>query len=306
MLKVSIIVPVYNRELTIERTIKSVLNQTFRNFELIIVNDGSIDGSLETVTDYAKKDNRIKVFSQNNSGVSMARNKGIRKALGKYICFLDSDDTYELSFLEKMVSAAEKSNADVTYSGHFHLYNNKKKSVRFKFVKEKIFLNYLKNKTTPNTNSWMIRKSFLEENKILFEVDNNLGEDMLFFSSILCLQPTVAYVKEQLTNYYMNTENSLSKDIDNKITSDIFWMNKLCEIIAESNIQEEIKGKLISIIVGYRLPVGIINTINAMPVSKSEKISELKKYRGIIKRMRLVNGVRSIKGFLMFIKIYLK
>lgn len=182
----------------------------------------------------------------------------------------------------------------------------KKKSVRFKFVKEKIFLNYLKNKTTPNTNSWMIRKSFLEENKILFEVDNNLGEDMLFFSSILCLQPTVAYVKEQLTNYYMNTENSLSKDIDNKITSDIFWMNKLCEIIAESNIQEEIKGKLISIIVGYRLPVGIINTINAMPVSKSEKISELKKYRGIIKRMRLVNGVRSIKGFLMFIKIYLK
>ncbi|EGP5055427.1 glycosyltransferase family 2 protein, partial [Enterococcus faecium] len=113
MLKVSVIVPVYNRELTIERTIKSVLNQTFRNFELIIVNDGSIDGSLETVTDYAKKDNRIKVFSQNNSGVSMARNKGIRKALGKYICFLDSDDTYELSFLEKMVSAAEKSNADV-------------------------------------------------------------------------------------------------------------------------------------------------------------------------------------------------
>lgn len=131
MLKVSVIVPVYNRELTIERTIKSVLNQTFRNFELIIVNDGSIDGSLETVTDYAKKDNRIKVFSQNNSGVSMARNKGIRKALGKYICFLDSDDTYELSFLEKMVSAAEKSNADVTYSGHFHLYNNKKKISTF-------------------------------------------------------------------------------------------------------------------------------------------------------------------------------
>ncbi|EGP5042684.1 TPA: glycosyltransferase family 2 protein [Enterococcus faecium] len=306
MLKVSVIVPVYNREMTIERTIKSVLKQTFRNFELIIVNDGSVDRSLETVTDYAKKDNRIKIFSQNNSGVSVARNRGIKESLGKYICFLDSDDTYESSFLEKMVATAELNNADVTYSGHFYVYNNKKKPARIKFVKEKIFLNYLKNKTTPHTNSWMIRKSFLKENKILFEVGNNLGEDMLFFSSILCLQPAVAYVKEHLTNYYVDTENSLSKDIDNKITSDIFWMNKLCGMIAKSNIQKEIKGDLISIIVGYRLPVGIITTINAISVSKSEKIAELKKHREVIKKMRFVNGIRSIKGFLMFIKIYLK
>lgn len=101
---VSVIVPVYNIEKYIEKCILSVIEQTYTDFELLLINDGSTDSSYQICKQWANKDPRVKVFSQNNSGVSSARNWGLELAQGEYICFVDGDDWLDPSFLEKTMS----------------------------------------------------------------------------------------------------------------------------------------------------------------------------------------------------------
>lgn len=111
--KLSIIVPVYNVRQYLNKCVDSILAQTFRDFELIIVDDGSIDGSGEICDEYAKKDSRIKVIHQQNAGQSCARNFGIKFATGDYIGFSDSDDWIEPEMYEKMLKVAETQKADI-------------------------------------------------------------------------------------------------------------------------------------------------------------------------------------------------
>lgn len=92
---ISIIMPVYNAEKYLNRSIESVMNQTYKNIEIILVNDGSTDASLTICSNYQKADSRIKLINQKNSGVSAARNRGIDEATGTYIMFIDSDDYIE-------------------------------------------------------------------------------------------------------------------------------------------------------------------------------------------------------------------
>ena len=94
--KISIIVPIYNCEKYLKRCLESIINQTYNNLEIILLNDGSSDNSLKIIKEYKKKDNRIIVIDKKNTGVSDTRNIGIQKASGKYICFCDSDDVLEL------------------------------------------------------------------------------------------------------------------------------------------------------------------------------------------------------------------
>ena len=112
--KISIIIPVYNVEKYLCECIDSILNQTFHDFEIICVDDGSIDKTLEILRDYKNKDERIFILQQHHSGAAEARNNGIRLARGKYIQFLDSDDYFEQTMLEELYNHAEKFGADLT------------------------------------------------------------------------------------------------------------------------------------------------------------------------------------------------
>lgn len=117
MPKVSIIMPVYNVEKYIRTSIESVLSQTYSDFELIIVDDGSPDKCPAICDEYAAEYNNIRVFHKKNGGLSSARNVGVENAVGKYLLFVDSDDTIEVDLLEKVVSKAEETRADVTIFG---------------------------------------------------------------------------------------------------------------------------------------------------------------------------------------------
>jgi glycosyltransferase involved in cell wall biosynthesis len=110
---VSVIIPTYNREKLLPRAIKSVLSQTFQDFELIIVDDGSNDNTKEVVEKFKKKDNRVKYFYQKNSGPARARNLGIKNSKGDYIAFLDSDDEWLSEKLEKQIKIIKKSRKEV-------------------------------------------------------------------------------------------------------------------------------------------------------------------------------------------------
>ena len=105
---ISIITPMYNAEKYVGLTIESVLAQTYKNWEMIIVNDGSKDSSAKIVENYVQKDSRIKLINQTNAGSATARNNALRNAQGQYICFLDADDLWDAVFLEKQINFKRK------------------------------------------------------------------------------------------------------------------------------------------------------------------------------------------------------
>ena len=126
MPQVSVIVPVYNVEKYIRRCVDSILAQTFEDFELILVDDGSPDNCPAICDEYAAKDNRVRVIHQENGGVSGARNAALNVATGEYIAFCDSDDWWETGFLESMVSSAHSSRADMVMTGYRAVDDNGK------------------------------------------------------------------------------------------------------------------------------------------------------------------------------------
>ena len=112
MVSISVIIPCYNSQEYLEECLDSVVNQTFEDFEVICINDGSTDNTLNILEKYAKADNRIRIISQDNSGLAASRNVGLANASGKYICFLDSDDYFELNTFQEVFDIAEEKSLD--------------------------------------------------------------------------------------------------------------------------------------------------------------------------------------------------
>ena len=111
--KISIIIPVYNVEKYLSRCLESVINQSYKNIEIIIVNDGSTDNSFDICNKYKKKDKRVILIDQNNQGLSGARNTGLKHATGEYICFIDSDDYVEKDYVEYLYKLIVKDDYDL-------------------------------------------------------------------------------------------------------------------------------------------------------------------------------------------------
>lgn len=306
MIKVSIIVPVYNKEQYIIKTIESVLSQTYKNFELILINDGSTDKSGEVIQKYQRQDSRISYIENTNKGVSYTRNLGIEISKGKYISFLDADDELDSKFLEKMILAI--GNLNVCYCGHYNVIDGVKIKPRMKFNKGDIFENYIYNKCTPNTNSWLINKEFLDKYNIRFDTNISYGEDMLFFSKILLHEKNIACVKEHLTYYYLDVKSSLSQNNIDNIYKDIYWMQKLKEYISENEQDLKRKDKLIKAINSYRLPASIIYRINSnlMFVDKGTLKYIMNNLKEYLKKLKLSNGLRSMKLFYVYFRLKLK
>lgn len=175
---ISVIVPVYNVQKYLRQCIASILAQTYENFELILVNDGSKDKSGEICDEYAKKDNRIKVFHKENGGVSSARNLGLDKAIGENICFVDSDDWVDENYLEILTSEHEVPfvvapvTSTVIESGIFvGKHNIYKKVVEAEVAHDFIFRAPV---------SKLYDTSIIKEANLRFREDLQMGEDYIF------------------------------------------------------------------------------------------------------------------------------
>lgn len=128
---ISIIIPVYNVEKLLPKCINSVLNQTYSNIEIILVDDGSTDASGSICDEYLKKDNRINVFHKKNGGLSSARNYGIRNSSGNYLFFLDSDDFVDQNIIEKLLKSMIEHHSSISMSNRINYYDNGKQYIRF-------------------------------------------------------------------------------------------------------------------------------------------------------------------------------
>ena len=133
---ISVVVPVYNVEKYIDKCINSIINQTYKNLEIILVDDGSPDNCGKICDEYAKKDNRIKVTHKENGGVSSARNIGIKNATGDWLTFVDADDWIENNFVEQLLKIGNQENAEIVLCGYNRVNRNNKCEVNASGDKE--------------------------------------------------------------------------------------------------------------------------------------------------------------------------
>lgn len=225
--KVSIIVPIYNVEKYLDRCVQSLMHQTLKDIEIILVDDGSPDNCPAMCDEYAKQDNRIKVVHKKNAGLGMARNSGIEVAMGEYIAFLDSDDYTETSAYETYYKYSENGRYDIVYAGYKieNLVTGKfdEREItnkRYDTKDEVLNVLALMLATPPNINDGQVmnmavwrsiyKRSVIVDNKILFESERQiLSEDIVFDSALLPYCNSIRFIPYAFTHYCMN-EGSLS------------------------------------------------------------------------------------------------
>lgn len=195
--KVSIVIPVYNAEKYLSECLRSLINQTLSEIEIICINDGSSDNSLIILENFQSKDDRIKIINQENSGVSVARNNGINLAVGEFVGFVDSDDWVDEDYFEKLYNSAKRFNSEVS-AGSFYRRGKILKSKKLKYEKEEIFIepaDKIKQAFIPKYNYiWnkiYKRESLLKIN-IPFEKDR-------YYEDILWLVKIIYYLKGFVT-----------------------------------------------------------------------------------------------------------
>ena len=217
MEKISVIIPVYNVEKYIRESIDSVINQTYKNLEIIIVDDGSTDTSGAICDEYINKDNRIKVIHQENKGLSGARNTGLDVATGKYIMFIDSDDTFKLDACENLYNYIEKTNADYVVGNYINMDEDgtiweKPVFDTSKYVEFKLSIeDYTHSFYTMNSGVWnkIFRKSFLDELQVRF-VERVPAEDAIFTTYCFIKSKNVYYTPDIVYNYRLRYSDSIS------------------------------------------------------------------------------------------------
>lgn len=247
-MKYSIIIPAYNCEKTIKKCIESVLNQKYDNYELIIVNDGSVDKTLSITTAYQKKYNNIIIINNSNHGVSYSRNIGVKNATGDYITFLDADDYYDEDCLSVIDSYLKKNRVDfLRYNfkndgtGGFNndIYDLAGENIS----KEKLFQHLLTNsKKIPN----LVMLLFIKNNiakKIKFNEKLYMMEDVDYYNQLIFATKKNIIIDEKKYNYYINP-NSATHNV-NKIEKNIYGIIDTNQSISERIKQQNVDSKII-------------------------------------------------------------
>lgn len=314
----SVIIPLYNKQDYITRTINSVLNQTYKNFEIIVVDDGSTDKSLSVVKTI--KDKRIKVFSQKNLGVSNARNKGIKQSKGNYIAFLDADDEFLPKYLETIVKLITKYPGNSFFGTAFKkIFNNNKKDIcTFGSKKDFIIKDFISaladnEKFFVHISSVVIKKEVFNEigyfysHSLKFLLGATIVEDFDLFIRIAYKYPLV-YSNNIGCIYYLNTDFNLIRGYGLKKLDCTFYEDTISKLLkkADNNRKNKLKKVLyllrITIITQcilrnkFEEAINIINKCN----QNDKKIVNFKKMISLRKaELALINKKNSQKVILV-------
>lgn len=245
--KVSIIIPVYNSEKTLEKCIDSVRDQTYKNIEILIINDGSQDNSLSIMNKYKNKDKRIIIINQENKGLSGARNTGIKNATGDYITFIDSDDYINETMIEECMNIFIKYNCDAIRNNYIYDYPNGNKSLNKDEINKEQLIN-LKDENQKESlvkkilmgkiqsYSWLliIKRKIFTEKHLQFDEDILFMEDIIFLNRLLLSIDSIFLMGKPNYYYYQNKEG-MTKNYSNYIKNmnNILIMNqRLNEILS--------------------------------------------------------------------------
>lgn len=252
----SVVIPVYNVDKYLSRCLTSVLSQSFKNFEVICINDGSTDKSLAILNEYAEKDSRFKVISQANQGQGVARNNGIDLANGEYIVFVDPDDFIDSSSLEIIYDKFKQTNVDIVQfdyvsckeNGEFcrnEVFNNQLKKYFHCLVKDNEIYNWSKFPKNNLQDMWMsvwnkaYKTDFIKSNNIRMAPNKN-GEDHIFSISANLLANKILYLNKPLYYYRTRVDSAVNTASDDNfcVFENIVLLGKF---LVEQNLYEEYK-----------------------------------------------------------------
>ena len=252
--KISIIIPVYNAEKKIGKTIESITNQTYRNLEVIVVNDGSVDNTCEIVEGFSKKDDRIILLNKENSGVSDTRNYGIKKATGDYIGFVDADDFVEVNMYEELLKNIIEANADLALCS-FYKWNNEIKSEQLFPWKEStkiygineiydellpLYIYNLKGESSCIFGTvWRLLYKAEIAKKIQFDSSIKIAEDLLYIIESFRYCKTVIAVNKPLYNYVEYSDSSMRRYKPDLDKTNHLVHEKLEKLLKECNFFEK-------------------------------------------------------------------
>lgn len=216
---ISVIIPVYNVEHYLGDCVESALNQSYKNLEILLIDDGSTDNSGKICDEYSKKDNRIKVFHKKNGGAASAKNFGVKKAVGKFICFIDSDDIVEKDYVEYLYSLISKENADLSIGCYTVKSNNKEYNIGKNQIdsilssKDCLKKLLLDDGITVSLCAKLYKKNIL---KSIYFPENFMYEDDATMYSIIMKCKTISYGNKSIYTYYIRNNSVMTKDFTDK------------------------------------------------------------------------------------------
>ena len=236
--KVSIIIPVYNAEKYIGRTIDSILNQSETDFEIIAVNDGSTDKSYNIMKKLAQKDKRIKIYTKTNEGVSATRNYGIKKATGKYLLFVDADDMLTENGLHNLCEIAKKYNADITI-GNSKVIDLNGKTIKshengkiYQQNRKELLTTFFKDNGDFDSQSvWA--KLFARDicNELRFADNQNSNEDRYYFFQEICNSKKIVLLNRDVYIYEKHFNSLSTSKVDKRIFSNIKFAEQMSSYV---------------------------------------------------------------------------
>lgn len=264
---VSIIVPVYNSEKTLARCINSILKQQYKNTEIILVNDGSTDNSLEICREYAKTDSRVIVIDKKNTGVSDTRNTGIAYASGEYLQFVDSDDWIAEKATKAMVDRIQETNCDMVIAGFYRVINGKKAEksniTTNKVMDKKEYISYMMEAPANFYYGVMWNKLYradiVRAHRITCCTDLNWCEDFLFNLDYIRYSESFASLSTPVY-YYVKTKNSLVErqcTLKNIINMKIKLFESYKELFESTELYEQNRARVRKFFITYAKDGGL-------------------------------------------------
>lgn len=300
MHKVSVIVPVYKAESYLHKCIDSILQQSFRDFELILVDDGSPDASGRICDEYAKIDQRVSVVHKSNGGVSSARQKGLNMAKGDYVIFVDSDDWVEPDYLSELYNKALRESADMVICDFYEIERGVKNRVdcSFEFVSSDELVKSLFCGFRCFCMNKLVRRSAFTDNSIEFPLDISIGEDMYVMVSLFKAGIIPVYLNRALYNYTIDVNaNSLSRNFSLNHYRDTLRMLDLFRKLMKGHIHYNVCEDYII----HRL---VSRCFYGQLFSSKEFKNEMSKYKKNILRNSNIATLKKIMYYMACIGFY--
>lgn len=291
---ISIIVPIYNVEKYIVNCIKSIVDQDYKDFELLLVNDGTKDSSIELANDFLKdKKINYRVINKENGGLASARNAGIKEAKGEYIAFVDSDDSVSKDFLSNLLKEFEN---DIDFSFcNFEFVkeqippidNNSKKMF---FNKEELLIAFLRRSIGFVVPSMMFKKEFIINNNLFFDEDIKFSEDQPFIWNVILHSNKSVYLYKKMYGYYLR-ENSImtSSSYDKIVNSYKEYSSYIKELIKSNDNYSDIMNMILP-----RWSLGTLYTsAKLLDYDKYKELYDLVGGKTILNKIRNINDRNS-------------